>query len=144
MQVPIHRVLVERNEHVDLVTHVADRPVAGANCEESMAAAYDRLVSVVGVEMQPTPRKDKRQNVPGGGDPLAVLTPNTDCDINRRHYAGTAFCFPGVKFGVPETNKEGEASLRKRSLSGSTVNPTNSCLPSRNSRDPSTSLGMTN
>ncbi len=38
MQVPIHRVLVERNEHVDLVTHVADRPVA----RREWSGKYDR------------------------------------------------------------------------------------------------------
>src|SRR5213078_1333518 len=75
MEVPIHRVLIKRDEHVDLVAHVEDRPVAGANGQESVAAANDRLVSIVSVEMQPAPRKDKRENVASGGYPLAVLTP---------------------------------------------------------------------
>src|SRR6266496_6639388 len=96
MQVPIHRVLIERNEDVDLVTHVADGPVTGADCQESVAPADDRLVSVVGVEMQPTPSKDKGENVPRGSDPLAVLTANGDCEINFVHYAGTSF----LQFGA--------------------------------------------
>src|SRR5262249_27469528 len=96
MQVPIHCVLIERNEDVDLVAHVADRPVARANCQESMAAADDRLVSVVGVQMQSAPRKDKRENVSSGSDPLAVLTANADSEINFVHYARTVFDVGGV------------------------------------------------
>src|SRR5213079_1830256 len=91
MQVPIHCVLIERNEYIDLVTHGTHGPVAGANCQERVAAANDRLVSVVGVEMQSAPRKDKRENVPCGSDPLAVLTANADCEINFVHYAVTVF-----------------------------------------------------
>src|SRR5204862_7602926 len=92
MQVPIHRVLIERNEYIDLVTHVADRPIAGANCQKSVTATDDGLVSVIGIEMQSAPRKDQRENVPSGSDPLAVLTANADCEINFVHYAGTRFC----------------------------------------------------
>src|SRR6266513_5115476 len=91
MQVSIHRVLIERNEHIDLITHAADRSIARANCQKSVAATDNRLVSVVGVEMQSAPRKDKRENVPSGSDPLAVLTANADCEINFVHYARTVF-----------------------------------------------------
>src|SRR5439155_1396883 len=112
MQVPIHCVLIERNEDVDLVTHVADRPVTGADCQESVASADDRLVSVVGVEMQPAPRKDKRENVPSGSDPLAVLTANADCEINFVHYAGTGFCSSARKFAVPDANKQAKAKMQ--------------------------------
>src|SRR5207253_9991033 len=104
MQVSIHRVLIERNEHVDLVAHVADRPVAGANRQKSVAAANDRLVSVVGVEMQPAPRKDERENVPSGSDPLAVTTANADCEINFVHCAGTVFCSWARTFAAPNAN----------------------------------------
>ena len=70
--------------------------IARANCQKGMTATDDRLVSVVGVEMQPAPRKDKRQNVPSGSDPLAVLAPNADCEINFVHYAGTSFLQVGA------------------------------------------------
>src|SRR5213083_2021370 len=109
MQVPIHGVLIERNKHVDLVAHVADRAVTRANCQESMAATDDRLVSVVGVEMQPAPRKDERENVPSGSDPLAVLTANTDCEINFVHYDGISFCCSARKFAAPDVNKQAKA-----------------------------------
>src|SRR5437870_7235243 len=87
MEVPIHRVLIKRNEHIDLVAHVEDRPVAGANGQESMAAANDRLISVVSVEMQPAPGKDQRENVASGGYPLAILAANSDCEVDFIHYA---------------------------------------------------------
>src|SRR5258708_30045241 len=92
MEMPIHRVLIERDENIDLVPHVSDRTVAGPNRQERVAAANDRLVSVVGVEMQSAPRKDERENVASGSDPLAVLSANADCEINFVHYAGTVFC----------------------------------------------------
>src|SRR5207249_717982 len=111
MQVPIHRVLIERNEGVDLVTHVADRPVTGADCQESVASADDRLVRVVSVEMQPAPRKDKRENVPSGSDPLAVLTANADCEINFVHYAEPVFCCSPRKFAAPNANKQAKARM---------------------------------
>src|SRR5262249_584562 len=73
------------------VAHVADRPIAGANCQKGMTAADNRLVSVVGIEVQSTPREDQRKNVSSGSDPLAVLTANADCKINFVHYAVTGF-----------------------------------------------------
>src|SRR5262249_31768163 len=87
MQVPIHCVLIERNKDIDLVTQVADRTVTRANCQESMAAADDRLVSVVGVEIKSAARKDQRENISSGSDPLAVLAAYADCEINFVHYA---------------------------------------------------------
>jgi hypothetical protein len=61
--------------------------------------------------MQPAPRKDKRENVPSGSDPLAVLTANADCEINFVHYAGTGFCSSARKFAVPDANKQAKARM---------------------------------
>ncbi len=80
-QVAIHRVLIERDEDVDLVAHVAHGRVARANGQERVPAANDRLVGVVGIEMEPAPREDAGENVPGGGDALTVLAANADCEI---------------------------------------------------------------
>ena len=81
-QVAIHRVLVERDEDVDLVPHVAHRRVARPNGQESVPAANDRLVGVVGVEVEPAPREDAGENIPGGGDALTVLATDADCEIH--------------------------------------------------------------
>jgi hypothetical protein len=54
--------------------------------------------------MQSAPRKDKRQNVPSGSDPLAVLAANADCEINFVHYAGTGFCCSARKFAASDAN----------------------------------------
>src|SRR5438128_5567081 len=80
----IHRVLIKRDEHVDLVTHVAHGRIARANGQEGMPATDDRLIGVVSIEMEPAPREDAGENVPGGGDALAVLTANADCEIYFR------------------------------------------------------------
>src|SRR2546423_13357416 len=80
----IHRVLVERDEDVDLIAHVPHRRIARPNGQESVAAADDGLVGVVGVEMEPAPREDPRENIPGRGDALAVLAANADREIYFR------------------------------------------------------------
>src|SRR5438132_14315390 len=77
----IHRVLIERDEHVDLVAHVAHGRIARANGQECMPTTDDRLIGVVSIEMEPAPREDAGENVPGGGDALAVLATNADCEI---------------------------------------------------------------
>ena len=56
--------------------------VAGADGQESVAAADDGLVGVVGVEMEAAPRENAGENVSGGGDALAVLAADADCEIN--------------------------------------------------------------
>src|SRR4030095_7273318 len=111
MQVPIHRILIERNEYIDLVTHAADGPIARANCQKGVTATDNRLVSVVGVEMHSAPRQDNRETVRSGSDPLAVLTANADCEINFVHYAGTGFCSSARKFAVPDANKQAKARM---------------------------------
>src|SRR5438445_9894521 len=108
MEVPIHRVLIKRDERVDLVAHVEDRPVAGANGQERMAAANNRLVSVVSVEMQPAPGKDKSENVASGGYPLAVLAANSDCEVNFVHYARTGFAVRRVNLLCPRRIRHAE------------------------------------
>jgi len=81
MQVAVRRVLIERDEHVDLVTHVAHWRIARANRQECMSATDDRLIGVVGIQMEPAPREDPGENVPRRGDTLAVLAANADCEI---------------------------------------------------------------
>ena len=40
--------------------HVSDRAIAGANGQKSMAAADDRLIRVIGVEMEAATRENAR------------------------------------------------------------------------------------
>ena len=77
----IHRVLIERDEHVDLVTHVAHGRIARANGQEGVPPTDDRLIGIVGIKMEPAPREDAGENVPRGGDALAVFAANADCEI---------------------------------------------------------------
>jgi hypothetical protein len=62
--------------------------------------------------MQPAPRKDKRENVSSGSDPLAVLTANADCEINFVHHAGTSFCSSAREFAAPDANKQAKARMQ--------------------------------
>jgi hypothetical protein len=60
--------------------------------------------------MQSASRKDKRQNVSSGSDPLAVLTANADCEINFAHYAGTGFLLFGPQTCASDVNKQAQGS----------------------------------
>src|SRR4030095_16312964 len=86
-EMTIHRVLIEWNEHVDLVTHVAHGRIAGANGEESMPTPNNGLVGVVGVEMQAAPGKDAGQDVSRGRDALTVLATYSNCEVKCSHIA---------------------------------------------------------
>ena len=81
----VHRVLVERDEDVNLVSHIADRRLAGADGQERMPTADDGLVGIVSVEMKSAPREDAGQNVARRGDALTVLTSNGNCEIGITH-----------------------------------------------------------
>src|SRR4029079_13509514 len=80
----IHRVLIERNEDVDLVPHVGHRRVTRPDGQEGMPSTNDRLVGVVSVEVESAPREDASENVAGGGDALAVFTAYADREIYLR------------------------------------------------------------
>jgi hypothetical protein len=69
MEVAIHRVLIERDEDVDLIPHVAHGRIARANGQKGVSVADDRLIGVVGVEMEPTAREDAGENIPRGRCP---------------------------------------------------------------------------
>ena len=115
MEMPIHRILVERDEDIDLVTHIANRFVSGTNGQEGMTAANDRLISVVGVEMESASRKDERENIAGRRNPLAVFTADADSEVDFVHSAGPRFCSCARKFAVPGTNKQAKARTLKYS-----------------------------
>jgi hypothetical protein len=47
-----------------------------------MSSTNDRLIRVISVKMQSAPGKNERENIASGGDPLAVLAADPDCEIN--------------------------------------------------------------
>src|SRR5579863_4754070 len=87
----VHRVLVQRNQHVNLVAHVAHRPVTRANREERVPAADDGLVGIVRVEIEPAPREDARENVAWCGYTLPSLPSDPDCKIHCCHISTPIF-----------------------------------------------------
>ena len=74
----IHRVLIEGHQNVELVTERENRGIAGAKREENVAAANDRLLRIIGIQVQSATNKDPRQYIAGGGDSLACCTANSD------------------------------------------------------------------
>src|SRR6185503_98901 len=84
-EMAVHGVLVEWNEDVELVTHVADGTLARADGQERVATANQGLISIVGVQVQTPPRKDARENISGSCDALSGFTADADCKINCSH-----------------------------------------------------------
>src|ERR1700677_4990938 len=72
---PIHGVLVERDQQVDPVAHVGDFVGAGADSEKRVAAANDGLVGVVDVQMESATAEDFRENITWGGNALSGGAP---------------------------------------------------------------------
>ena len=110
----VHRILVQRNQHVELVAHAADRAVAGADGQKRVPAANDGLVSVVGVDVQAAPREDAGENITGGGDALAVLAANANCKINCCHDQFPFLLESCPKPFVPGVQASACATIRSR------------------------------
>src|ERR1700677_5157114 len=68
--VPVHSVLIERNQQVEFAVGGADLVRAGADGQEGMAAANDGLIGVVDVEMEAAAAEDLRKNIAGSGHTL--------------------------------------------------------------------------
>src|SRR5947208_3110121 len=93
----IHRVLIEGNQNIELVTETENRGIAGAKREENVAAANNRLVRIIGVQVQPPPHEYPRQDIAGCGDslvrggihqpfgPLGSLSDLTDALLGKIH-----------------------------------------------------------
>ena len=85
LQVSIHRVLIQRHEHVDLVAVTQDRLLTRAEGQEDVPTANDGLVGVVGVHVEPAADEDPGQNVAGSGDPLARRAADPDGEVDSAH-----------------------------------------------------------
>ena len=70
----IHAVLVEGNEQVDAITHIGDLFRARTNREKCVAAANDRLIGVVGVEVQASTAEDFGEDISRRGHALSCRT----------------------------------------------------------------------
>ncbi len=72
---PIHGVLIERNQEVDSVAEAVNWLRTGADRQECMSAPDDRLIGIVGVQVQAAPRKDPGEDVARRGDTLTAAPP---------------------------------------------------------------------
>ena len=70
-EVAIHGILVQRDQQIDAVTHVGDFFRAGANSQKSVAAANNRLICVVSIQMQSPAAENLGEDVTRRGDTLA-------------------------------------------------------------------------
>src|SRR6266567_6608193 len=82
---PVHRILVERDQHVELVAHTTHRAIAGANSQKGVAAPDDGLIGIVGIDVEAPARENAGQDVAGAGNALAVLAANSHRKINSSH-----------------------------------------------------------
>jgi len=85
--VTVHGVLVEAHQQVDLVAVAGRLDVADAHRQQDVTTADDRLVGVVGVDVQPTAHEHARQDIARRSDALAGGAANGERKIeggNRR------------------------------------------------------------
>jgi hypothetical protein len=61
----IHGVLIQRNENVQFIAEAKNRLVTGSESQEDMAAANDRLVGIVRIEVQAAADKYPAKISPG-------------------------------------------------------------------------------
>ncbi len=116
-EMPVQGVLVERNQHIHLVPHAANRSVARADGQKRVAAADNRLIGVVSIQVQPAARKNARENVARAGDALSILTADADCKINCSHRKNQMSACRGNPQGVSFKPFLKRAELQAKSLS---------------------------
>ena len=74
----IHGVLVQRDQQIEAVTHVSDFFWAGANGQKSVATSNDRLIGIVGIQMQAAAAEHLCEDVARGGNTLTGGASDTD------------------------------------------------------------------
>jgi len=80
---PVHGVLVERNQTISL-SPWSGRGRRWRGWSESVATANDGLIGIVGIEIQAAPREDARRMSPGVAMPVR-FSPDTNCEIYSSH-----------------------------------------------------------
>ena len=78
---PVHRVLVQAQQQIDVVAVRAHPLVATAERQEDVPASDDRLIRVVRVQMQAAPCQDASEDVAGCRDPLAGSPSDADGEV---------------------------------------------------------------
>ena len=73
---PIHGVLIERNQQIDPVTHVAHMFRPGSNRQQRMPAPNNGLIGVVGIQAEAPPAEDLGKNVARRSHTLASRASN--------------------------------------------------------------------
>ena len=109
--VPVDGVLVEGDQHVELVAHAADGRFAGPYRQESVAAADDRLVGVVRVDVEPAAHEEPGQHRARRRDPLAGRPADSHCKVDVPHVSlsidnrGLTSGRPPKKYGRPGSER---------------------------------------
>ena len=71
IEVPIHRVLIQRDQQIEAIAHICHSVRAGANREKSVSAANDRLIGVICIQVQAPAAENLREDVARCCDTLA-------------------------------------------------------------------------
>src|SRR6266849_7801788 len=118
----IHGVLVEGDDQVELVAGRQDRSVARSQGEKDVPATNDRLIGVVGVEVQATADEDTRQDVTWRSDTLTRCAADADCQIHAERpisITGIYTCIGAIYnrntiLGLAAKNQYADVNLRRR------------------------------
>ena len=77
-----------------------------------MAAADDRLIRVIGVEMEAATRENARENVASGSDPLTILTANSYPEIYFRELCHLLIEYNNFMCGMDASKRNHHKILR--------------------------------
>src|SRR5438046_2341548 len=107
----VHRVLIEGDEQVELVARGLDGSIAGSQGEKDVPPANDRLISVVGVEVQATANEDTRQDVAWRSNALTCCAADADCQIHLERpisITGIYTCIAAIYNRTKDTGSGGQ------------------------------------
>ena len=85
LQVPVHRILVQAHEYVEFIAVGVYLLVTDTKVQKDMSATDDRLVSIVGVQVEAAPNEYTSKNIAWGGDALSGFTADSDRKIKTSH-----------------------------------------------------------
>src|SRR5215475_14406084 len=98
----VDRVLIQRNQQVDPVPHVGYWLQPRADRKKGVAAANDRLIGVVRIQMQPTAAEDLREDIAGRCDALSGCASDADGKGPLHRHSPSGDRFPRCSLPAPE------------------------------------------
>src|SRR5207244_5090054 len=86
-QVPVHGILIERNQEIEAIAEACHFLNPRANREQRMPAPNDRLIGVVSIQVEPTPSENLGKDVSRCGHTLTCGPSNRNSESPVHKYS---------------------------------------------------------